>query len=1086
MSTVACNGEDALFIGDWNATPEEEPALGPLRSGRLHLADDVAGPLQLQGPTRTNGRHIDYALHTSNLVPRSKHQTTGPADHDLVVYTFEVFNEEPIFKVAPPRKLQAQVPVQPDAWSQHFPQDRFDQALCAKDVQHAWDILSDAAESVLQPCQGRKRSKIPRPTQPAKAPVKQDALQSVLERRLRRLHRRLLEFLKGSGPWSLLCNIRNDLRNLCHRCPELSEFQDLNEDLAHVIMGCIQKEMQAAKQDRLQRWQTSMEEDDQALIRWVKGADACSSPADDDVRVPVHPQLKAEFFAEQWKQVWNPDVIPDPGEVNPFLGWVPQGGFSCPKPTVTGAALKHCASKTVGKAPGADGWIGEHWSLLPNPFFDSLAALWQLVLEAGVLPEQWTRVRCVLIPKDVGFRPISVASLAWRVGMGVVLQQMTSWIDEWAPAELTGGLKGRSASQAHESLHESLQNSTLFGAKLDIAKCFDHVSVPQALHVWQVLGAPESVTTVLSTFYASQVKTMEWQGVSAKNAFSCKRGLLQGCPCSGALLAGLMATWVHHLKATGPTVHFSVFADDRTLWSDTLGNLQKAVAESDIIDKVFGFNLNGKKCEFFCKCSRSKAAGLKAWSISSNRKWPVTARLRRLRTATKNQRRKHVCVRSLVISLFAHTGPDCDPEYALDCKVTLHELWRLRCDLAGFKQVDELKRLSDAPPRLRSARFLEVLSKWRWQALSETRYDTPCGEIDLLFDGARTVKAAMRAGWELNLWAKEPRAGQVDPELAPVIRQHCAWLTNSNTATRDLSSFSVALGAGKEARKLAKQLEVPLITCACGEQWPTRHHVTWQCAEVPRDTEAPELPSCKSEERLLIRCLPRPPRPANRRDEFFVASQQIVDMLRRCAPLTVGGKVLMATDGSSKVLSGQRRAAGACACAHGSLSWAMQGCDQTSFTAEAGGVLKVFQAAQAARVSVCLLCDCLSVVRTAAKVMRGGPLPDFAPGLWKSIALTANGAEIHWVPAHGKHLQWLPPHSLDASRCRQLNDVADRSAQNTASEALTSLTSWKHDQDQAAAWSQAALLRQRFALRWLESHARSSLHLPPDAGPNPR
>lgn len=36
-------GEDCLFIGDWNNVPDEEPALSPLRGGRLHLADEIAG-----------------------------------------------------------------------------------------------------------------------------------------------------------------------------------------------------------------------------------------------------------------------------------------------------------------------------------------------------------------------------------------------------------------------------------------------------------------------------------------------------------------------------------------------------------------------------------------------------------------------------------------------------------------------------------------------------------------------------------------------------------------------------------------------------------------------------------------------------------------------------------------------------------------------------------------------------------------------------------------------------------------------------------------------------------------------------------
>ena len=55
------SGEDCLFIGDWNNTPEQQPAVGPLQNGSLHAADDVAGSSCVTIPTRTDGRHIDYA-----------------------------------------------------------------------------------------------------------------------------------------------------------------------------------------------------------------------------------------------------------------------------------------------------------------------------------------------------------------------------------------------------------------------------------------------------------------------------------------------------------------------------------------------------------------------------------------------------------------------------------------------------------------------------------------------------------------------------------------------------------------------------------------------------------------------------------------------------------------------------------------------------------------------------------------------------------------------------------------------------------------------------------------------------------------
>ena len=70
-----------------------------------------------------------------------------------------------------------------------------------------------------------------------------------------------------------------------------------------------------------------------------------------------------------------------------------------------------------------------------------------------------------------------MAALAWRIGISALIQQLTGWIDLWAHPALVGGLRGRSSTSVHEELHDSLLNENhVFGAKIDVEKCFDHVS----------------------------------------------------------------------------------------------------------------------------------------------------------------------------------------------------------------------------------------------------------------------------------------------------------------------------------------------------------------------------------------------------------------------------------------------------------------------------------------------------------------------------------------------------------------------------------------------------------------------------------
>ena len=61
----------------------------------------------------------------------------------------------------------------------------------------------------------------------------------------------------------------------------------------------------------------------------------------------------------------------------------------------------------------------------------------------------------------------------WRAGSSVLLQRLAPWIDEWAPQELAGVLKGRCADSIHERFEDDLgdawRNGTgIAGSKLDV------------------------------------------------------------------------------------------------------------------------------------------------------------------------------------------------------------------------------------------------------------------------------------------------------------------------------------------------------------------------------------------------------------------------------------------------------------------------------------------------------------------------------------------------------------------------------------------------------------------------------------------
>ena len=193
------------------------------------------------------------------------------------------------------------------------------------------------------------------------------------------------------------------------------------------------------------------------------------------------------------------------------------------------------------------------------------------------------------------------------------------------------------------------------------------------------------VVRLLRCFYSMQIKTFEWQGFCSRDSIKCTRGILQGCPSSCGLLAGLMAVWCRYVQEQSPRVQLSVYIDDKTLWCHERQPLQIALDASQHVDEVLGLRLNPSKCELFYKCRGAQLQAFQSWNFACNRQWKmssqfkllgvhyfstkarrrpiepavvakVQARLRRLRMATHKHWCKRRLVRSLILSLFSHTG----------------------------------------------------------------------------------------------------------------------------------------------------------------------------------------------------------------------------------------------------------------------------------------------------------------------------------------------------------------------------------------------------------------------------------------------
>ena len=76
---------------------------------------------------------------------------------------------------------------------------------------------------------------------------------------------------------------------------------------------------------------------------------------------------------------------------------------------------------------------------------------------------------------------------------------------------------------------------------------------------------------VLKKFYWSHERWVEFRGAVDPNPIKPSRSLLQGCPASPLLLAGIMTVWAEVVRKRVPDVKMGCFLDDRILWTREKG-----------------------------------------------------------------------------------------------------------------------------------------------------------------------------------------------------------------------------------------------------------------------------------------------------------------------------------------------------------------------------------------------------------------------------------------------------------------------------------------------------------------------------------
>ena len=546
----------------------------------------------------------------------------GIADHTTVIYEFDSLFQIPVYHS--PRRCRfaselSQQTIQ-TAFEQSWDTEVFEKCLSTRDLNQAFTILSDHAECALSQIAYPNRHSqkhVPRSAlwQPSVkvAPSKSASqVESVLLRRLRRLQRRLQHLLRVPHDVSLHENCDRNLASLSVQIPELTHWVTLTTSQTLDIVNIVTARLdEAEKQQRISTWRQQTHGSLAKQTAWIKRR--CSIHAEIDTHTStrevvhaIHPSEVAKEQQRAWMKHWCPTTSVS---IHPVCEILDSLAAHRQHTTVfdiewTGGALLKIARAMTLKASGPDDWGAIDLIKLPLMFWDALAKIWELVYRSGCIPEIWTFARVALLPKsDNEWRPLSIASIFWRIGSRHIVQCIRPWINTWLNPHVFGAAPGRAVSHALLRVLDAAraQPDQILIAQ-DLSKFFDCVEVEHACCVARFLGAPIEFCNLITNFYSAGHRVFSCNGVLSNQWIHPTRGIMQGCPLSPVIACMLMHVWSIFI-----TRHHDIdavcYIDDRTFWANQLrpfhsriAALRRAVESSNRFDTAFGLTCRKSKC----------------------------------------------------------------------------------------------------------------------------------------------------------------------------------------------------------------------------------------------------------------------------------------------------------------------------------------------------------------------------------------------------------------------------------------------------------------------------------------------------------
>ena len=202
----------------------------------------------------------------------------------------------------------------------------------------------------------------------------------------------------------------------------------------------------------------------------------------------------------------------------------------------------------------------------------------------GFLPEQWQFARQTHLPKagkgirssdgarDVSsLRPLTLFSIWYRLWATTRLKSsdVQEWINNWWPAEATGGKAGKEIYDALFPLIDSaIQKKYL--VSLDFSLAFDFATPSIVTAFLHDLGMPPLIMSMLHKLWSNQSRILSYENACLETPELVQTSLPQGDPWSQLGMVAILSPAMWNIAREHPTVIHRSFVDDRSWAADTV------------------------------------------------------------------------------------------------------------------------------------------------------------------------------------------------------------------------------------------------------------------------------------------------------------------------------------------------------------------------------------------------------------------------------------------------------------------------------------------------------------------------------------